>query len=166
MNWLRVLDIHKRRGDPRRHSAPHDRTDTSADGTADSTGADIRGGNCQPLVYSGVCVHSATYCRACICTCPRACTNHSRIPPPVTAPALLPVPALTPAPASTAAPSPAPAPTATPAPWMSPFAPIYDRVVRELGQERDVRVLGCTRGETRTMRDMARNKDNQIDLLS
>ena len=60
---------------------------------------------------------------------------------PVTAPAI-----------ATPAPVPASA-VAAPAPLSNPPGLIPDRVVRELGHEVDVRMPGCTRGETRAMRD-------------
>ena len=66
-------------------------------------------------------------------------------------PAATTTPAATPA---TAAPVPASAIAAlAPTPLSTPPASIPDRVVRELGPEADVRMTGCTRGETRAMRD-------------
>ena len=53
---------------------------------------------------------------------------------------------------ATAAPVPASA-VAAPVPLPNPPASIPDRVVRKLGYEAEVRMLGRTRGETRAMRD-------------
>ena len=64
-----------------------------------------------------------------------------------------------PAPAATTAPAAAPVPAsdnAAPAPPQNPTAPIRDRVVQELGHEGDVRMPGCTRDETRAMRESPR----------
>ena len=54
--------------------------------------------------------------------------------------------------------TPVPAPDhAAPTPARQPTAPLPDRVVRELGHETDIHMLGCTRGETRAMRESPRN---------
>ena len=56
--------------------------------------------------------------------------------------------------------APVPAPDhAAPAPPRQSTAPLPDRVVRELGHEGDARMPGCTRGETRAMRESPRSMD-------